>query len=186
MSPGEWTFIMMPPGLTIGFILSLLLVATMLPGLEEVKVTRKRDREERQSSMRCRLSAAIPSEICPSLLSRHLDSGRDVLLSSSLEAAPGKKKTPASVDEREEVTGEPVVERAGPIRSCKNQRRSEQEEWEWNGKLGMGRNEEYKGQKKRKRPGSVTRKDRRRRNIYIYWIRRVEEGRKVENFGQRK
>lgn len=32
VSPGEWAFIMMPPGLTIGFILSLLLVATMLPG----------------------------------------------------------------------------------------------------------------------------------------------------------
>lgn len=46
VSPGEWAFIMMPPGLTIGFILSLLLVATMLPGLEEVKVTVKRDREK--------------------------------------------------------------------------------------------------------------------------------------------
>lgn len=40
VSPGEWAFIMMPPGLTIGFILSLLLVATML-WVEEVKVTEK-------------------------------------------------------------------------------------------------------------------------------------------------
>lgn len=46
VSPCEWAFIMMPPGLTIGFILSLLLVATMLP--EEVKVTQEEGQRERE------------------------------------------------------------------------------------------------------------------------------------------
>lgn len=45
MSPVEWAFIMMPPGLTIGFILSLLLVATMLPGGGGEGYPCKRDKE---------------------------------------------------------------------------------------------------------------------------------------------
>lgn len=60
--PGEWAFIMMPPGLTIGFILSLLLVATMLP--EEVKVTQEEGQRERSAASP---QTYIPRGSCPSL-----------------------------------------------------------------------------------------------------------------------
>lgn len=94
VSPREWAFIMMPPGLTIGFILSLLLVATMLP--EEVKVTQ----EEREREKLCFAPNLYNhGDLVPLSNFRHLESA--AMFFCRLLLRPGKEKDCWSMKERE-------------------------------------------------------------------------------------
>lgn len=85
---------MMPPGLTIGFILSLLLVATMLP--EEVKVTQ----EEREREKLCFAPNLYNhGDLVPLSNFRHLESA--AMFFCRLLLRPGKEKDCWSMKERE-------------------------------------------------------------------------------------
>ena len=103
MSPCEWAFIMMPPGLTIGFILSLLLVATMLP--EEVKVTQEEGQREREREGERGRRCFAPNlynhqrDLVPLSNSRHLESA--AMFFCRLLLRPGKEKDCWSMKKRE-------------------------------------------------------------------------------------